>query len=95
MPRESAPWIAVSIYLLMSGVALAMYWSDKRRAARGAWRISETTLHGVELLGGWPGALVAQRLLRHKWRKRSYMAVFWAIVGLHAITWAWWLAAAP
>lgn len=83
----------VSIYLLMSGVAFAMYWLDKRRAGRGEWRISEAMLHVVELLGGWPGAFAAQRVFRHKWRKGAYMTVFWAIVGAHALAWAWWLGA--
>ncbi|SJM91388.1 Cold-shock protein (fragment) [Crenothrix polyspora] len=47
------------------------------------WRIPEKSLHTLELLGGWPGALLAQRTLRHKNRKPSYQVVFWLIVGLH------------
>ena len=81
----------LGIYLVMSAVALAMYGVDKRRSGRGEWRISEGTLHGIELCGGWPGALLAQRIFRHKWRKGGYMAVFWAIVPAHAAGWAWWL----
>jgi len=83
----------IGIYLLMSAFAFAMYRADKRRAGGGAWRLSESTLHAVELLGGWPGALAAQRVFRHKWRKTSYMAVFWTIVAVHAFGWAWWLGA--
>ena len=83
--------IVLGAYLLMSVVAFAMYGHDKRQADRGGWRVSEATLHGVELLGGWPGALAAQRVFRHKWRKRSYVAVFWTIVAVHAAGWAWWL----
>jgi len=83
----------IGIYVVMSGIAFAVYWADKRRAGRGAWRVSEGALHGLELLGGWPGALAAQRVFRHKWRKGRYMAVFWAIVGAHAVGWAWWLEA--
>ena len=74
----------------MSIVAFILYWIDKRRAGRREWRISEAMLHGSELLGGWPGAWAAQRILRHKWRKRPYMAVFWVIVALHAAGWTWW-----
>jgi uncharacterized membrane protein YsdA (DUF1294 family) len=81
----------VSVYALMSGLAFAMYWADKRRARRGAWRISEAALHGIELLGGWPGALAAQQVFRHKSRKGRYMAVYWVIVGAHVAAWAWWL----
>ena len=56
----------IAYYVLMSTLAFALYGVDKRRAARGAWRISEATLHTIELLGGWPGALLGQRMFRHK-----------------------------
>jgi len=39
-------------------------------------------LHLAELLGGWPGAFLAQRRLRHKCSKVSYQFAFWCIVGL-------------
>ena len=77
-------------YALMSALAFGTYWLDKQRAGRGEWRIPERTLHGIELLGGWPGAWIAQRVFRHKWNKTPYMVVFWAIVGIHAIAWVWW-----
>ena len=81
---------ALIVYALMSAVALAMYWSDKRRALRGRRRIPEVTLHAVELAGGWPGAWLAQRVLHHKSIKRGYQIVFWMIVAVHAAGWAWW-----
>ena len=85
-------WILAG-YGLVSAAAFAAYWIDKRRAGRGEWRIPERTLHGIELLGGWPGAWLAQRVFRHKWRQGRYMFVFWAIGGLHALAWAWWFGA--
>lgn len=87
------PATIFGLYVVMSAVAFGMYGIDKRRAGRGEWRMSEAALHAVELLGGWPGALIAQRVFRHKWRKTAYMAVFWGIVGIHALAWAWWLGA--
>src|SRR5579859_3587837 len=57
-----------------------LYARDKRRAQAGEWRISEKALHLVELLGGWPGAYLAQRRLRHKCSKGSYQFMFWLIV---------------
>jgi len=81
---------ALAAYAFMSTVAFSLYWVDKRRAVRGDWRIRESTLHLIELLGGWPGALLAQRVLRHKWRKTSYVLTFWTIVAVHAAAWAWW-----
>ena len=82
---------ALGVYVVMSVFAFAAYGVDKRRSGRGEWRISEATLHAIELFGGWPGALAGQRVFRHKWRKGSYMAVFWAIVIVHAAGWTWWL----
>jgi uncharacterized membrane protein YsdA (DUF1294 family) len=82
----------IGTYVAMSVLALALYAIDKGRARRNAWRISEATLHGVELLGGWPGAWIAQRVFRHKVQKGSYAAVFWTIVALHVAGWGWWLA---
>jgi uncharacterized membrane protein YsdA (DUF1294 family) len=76
----------------MSTVAFAAHWVDKRRARRGDWRIPEATLHLIELLGGWPGAVIAQRVLRHKSRKGSYRVVLWAIVMAHTAGWLWWWA---
>lgn len=84
------PW-PICVYLLMSGVTCALYLADKRRATRGAWRVRERTLHLCELFGGWPGALIAQQVFRHKRRKADYLAVFWGIVLLHLLAWAWWL----
>jgi len=79
--------LAAAAYASMSLLAFLLYAADKRRAARREWRISEATLHLVELLGGWPGAAVAQQVLRHKRQKRGYMLVFWLIVAAHAAAW--------
>lgn len=74
-------------YPLVSLLAFFAYWRDKRSAERGAWRTPEQTLHLLELFGGWPGALLAQQLLRHKTRKFSFQLVFWSIVALHQGFW--------
>lgn len=59
------------------------YRSDKRRAESGAWRTSESTLHLMAFLGGWPGAFLAQQAFRHKTSKPSFQVVFWSIVLTH------------
>lgn len=64
-------------------VTLIMYARDKRAAQRGDWRTPESTLHGLALLGGWPGALLAQQWLRHKSTKAEFRAVFWGTVVLN------------
>ena len=81
-------WVACG-YGLMSLVTLVVYGVDKRRAQRGRSRIPERSLHLLELLGGWPGAVLGQVMFRHKLRKPSYMVVFAGIVALHAAFWGW------
>jgi uncharacterized membrane protein YsdA (DUF1294 family) len=66
--------------LVVSALSYWTYSRDKRRASEGESRISEAQLHLWELLGGWPGAWIAQRRLRHKCSKGSYQFVFWLIV---------------
>ena len=75
------------LYISMSLLSIWQYSRDKHNAQTGVWRISENQLHGVELFGGWPGALLAQQLLRHKTKKASYQAVFWLIVLAHQVYW--------
>ena len=66
--------------LVLSAITYWRYACDKRRAEEGEGRVSEAQLHLLELLGGWPGALLAQRRLRHKCSKGGYQIVFWLIV---------------
>ncbi len=61
-------------------VTIIAYGVDKHAAIRGDWRVPEIRLHTLELLGGWPGAFVAQKLFRHKTRKKSYQSAFWLVL---------------
>ncbi|VXC34413.1 conserved hypothetical protein [Pseudomonas sp. 8BK] len=70
-------------YGLMSLICFIAYYRDKQFAIKGQQRTPEARLHLYELLGGWPGGLLAQRLIRHKNRKLSYQLLFWLIVLLH------------
>jgi uncharacterized membrane protein YsdA (DUF1294 family) len=69
----------------ISLLTYAVYGADKDSAQdeTSRWRAPEKLLHGLELAGGWPGAFLAQRRLRHKCSKVSYQIVFWFIVTLH------------
>lgn len=73
-------FFSLEIYAILSVILFAMYWIDKRAAINGDQRISEFSLHIVSLLGGWPGGLVAQNILRHKTIKISFQAVFTATI---------------
>ncbi|WP_375139162.1 DUF1294 domain-containing protein [Pseudomonas entomophila] len=78
-------WLA--FYPLASLIAFGLYWHDKHRARTQGWRVPEKYLHLSELLGGWPGALVAQQVCRHKTRKVPFQVIVWAIVLLHEVLW--------
>ena len=83
------PWLLVPAwYALASIVTLGAYGLDKRAATKGRWRTKEKTLHTLELIGGWPGALAGQALFRHKTRKTSFKLVLWSIIALHVAAWA-------
>jgi len=60
-----------------------MYSKDKSAAEWGTWRTSESTLHTLSLLGGWPGAALAQSFLRHKSKKVSFRITYWITVILN------------
>ncbi len=77
------------IYLIASVVAFLLYGSDKAAARRKKWRTPEATLHAAGFLGGWPGALIAQRVYRHKSRKESFQVVFWVTVVMNLIAFGW------
>ena len=80
-------WILAG-YAAMSLVTFGAFAWDKRSARLGRWRTSERTLHTLELLGGWPGAILAMRLVRHKNRKGRYIAVLALIMAVHLAAWA-------
>lgn len=75
-------WVAGSV-VAMSIIGFMVYWLDKLRARHGQWRVAETTLHLIALLGGWPGAYLAQRHFHHKTKKLRFQLLFWLIVTLH------------
>ncbi|MBF6990830.1 cold shock and DUF1294 domain-containing protein [Cupriavidus sp. IK-TO18] len=71
------------VSLLASLITFFAYADDKTRASRNTWRTPETTLHLLALCGGWPGALAAQQLLRHKNRKPTFQVTFWGTVSVN------------
>jgi len=86
LSQQATLWPLLA-YLLMSIASFIQYAIDKGRAERGQWRTPENTLHITEFVGGWPGALIAQQVFRHKTRKVSFQVVLWLIVALHEVFW--------
>ena len=86
------PAVAAAVLVLMSLIAFFLYraiCTDKAAAIQGTWRTPESTLQVVSVLGGWPGALIAQRIYRHKTRKQPFQTVFWIAVVANCAVLAW------
>jgi len=91
---EKLPALVLGLYAGASIVTFLAYALDKSAARKGTWRTQEDTLHLFALLGGWPGALVAQQVLRHKSRKTSFQVRFWLTVAANCGVLAWYLSGA-
>jgi uncharacterized membrane protein YsdA (DUF1294 family)/cold shock CspA family protein len=83
------PFVVLGAYLLMSMITFIAYAIDKGAAQAGRWRTSEGSLHFLGLLGGWPGALLAQQTLRHKSQKGSFRVTLWFTVLLNCAGLVW------
>jgi uncharacterized membrane protein YsdA (DUF1294 family)/cold shock CspA family protein len=83
------PFLVLIAYLLGSCVAYLAYVFDKAAALKGQWRTPESTLHLFSLVGGWPGAMLAQRTLRHKTQKQSFQVVYWVTVVVNCAGLGW------
>lgn len=82
-------WTVSLAYFVLSIVTFGVYARDKSAAQSGQWRTSEGSLHLLALIGGWPGAVFAQHILRHKSQKMAFRLVFFMTVAINLIALAW------
>jgi uncharacterized membrane protein YsdA (DUF1294 family) len=76
-------------YVAASLTSFALYGLDKAAARRATRRIPEVALHLVALAGGWPGALLAQAVFRHKTVKRPFRIAFLCTVFVNCLGLLW------
>jgi uncharacterized membrane protein YsdA (DUF1294 family)/cold shock CspA family protein len=79
----------IATYGVVSILTFLVYWFDKSAARHGQRRTPESSLLFLGLAGGWPGAVVAQRVLRHKSRKQSFQVAFWGTVVMNCVALGW------
>lgn len=61
------------IYLIISNViTFAIYGIDKWKAQHNRWRVPESALILLAIIGGSLGALLAMRLFHHKTKKNKF-----------------------
>jgi len=75
------------VYAMMSLLTFFVYAIDETKAHKRKWRTPENIFHWLEFLGGWPGALMTQHVIRHKNRERSYQLILWLTVIVHLLVW--------
>lgn len=83
------PIIVPIVYLVLGMVTFLVYALDKSAAGADRRRTPESTLLILGLVGGWPGAIFAQQVLRHKSSKREFQTVFWFTVILNCGALVW------
>ena len=83
-----AAWVPAA-YGLLSALLFLAYGRDKYAAQRQQWRTPESTLHVLAVLGGWPGAALAQYVFNHKSTKPAFRRYYWLSVVLNVAGLAW------
>ena len=64
----------ILLYLLIvNAVSFLLMLADKQKAKRHAWRIPESTLIGIAMIGGSIGALAGMYTFRHKTRHLKFI----------------------
>lgn len=86
---DDLPIVLLAAYGLLSALAFQLYRADKSAAQQGKRRTPESTLHLIDLAGGWRGALLARQVFRHKTIKQPFRTIFWATVIANCMALAW------
>ena len=87
--KSQQPMLIVKVYVVIAALTFIAYVIDKAAARSDRWRIPESTLHVLALVGGWSGAILAQTILRHKSVKREFRLIFWVTVGINLFVLGW------
>ncbi len=81
----------VLILLCINVVAFLTFGWDKRQAERHQSRIPERTLLALALIGGALGALLGQRVFRHKTKKQPFRTLLWGAAVVNVVVAVLWL----
>ena len=63
-------------FLVINIITFLAMWIDKRRAQKNKWRISETALFIMAILGGSIGGIAGMYTFRHKTKKKRFKIGF-------------------
>lgn len=79
MDRQSIILVVMAVLIVMNLVSFALMGIDKRRAQRGAWRISEKALFLTTACFGGLGGFLGMKVFHHKTR-HWYFRVFFPVL---------------
>ena len=85
MPTLLTPTNLAAALIALNFVTFVLFGIDKAKAETGAWRVAESTLLVLALLGGTLGAYAGRALFRHKTRKQPFGANLFAIAVLQVL----------
>jgi uncharacterized membrane protein YsdA (DUF1294 family)/cold shock CspA family protein len=85
------PVAVLGLYIMASSLAFVFYKRDRAMAETHQRKLPENTLHLWSLIGGWPGAALAQKLAHPRSRRRSFQIVYWITIVLNGIAFFWML----
>lgn len=79
--------------IALNFMAFAAFGIDKAKAEARAWRVQESTLLWLAILGGILGAYAGRHLFRHKTRKQPFCGHLHTIAIVQALAGGcgWWL----
>ncbi len=81
---------AVAWFASFSAASFLIFGFDKWKASHGRWRVPESALVWLGLLGGWPGGWLGMTMFRHKSVKRAFQFKYGlAVIPFAAEVWAW------
>lgn len=76
-------------YLIASFITAILFVIDKSLATSGSRRISEKNLILASFFFGWPGGLIAMKLVRHKTKKVEFQVMMILAIIANLLTIAW------
>ena len=78
-------WQYYGIWLAAASIiTFLLYGLDKALAKMNSWRVPEVALHGLALVGGFPGGWAGRSLFRHKTQKGFFIFILVLSTLIHA-----------
>jgi uncharacterized membrane protein YsdA (DUF1294 family) len=75
--------IVLAYILIINLITFISFGIDKRRSRKNRWRIPESTLLGLSLIGGSLGGLIGMYFFRHKTKKKKFTLGMPMLLGLN------------